>query len=151
MKSTLSVLGCFSVVGMAFLSMNVCAGSMTVSAWTDKTSYDVGELVKIDVIWSVTDPPDFEHDWCVVILDPHKVGLEFAPIYSGEYNATTQGGTGDVDVYCDDLDGTAYYEWDSSEGSAGTWIVDVIVEAWDYPSRMVYDDTTSTNTFTLSD
>jgi hypothetical protein len=55
--------------------------------------------------------------------------------------------SGDVDVTCLREVGDALYSWDSSEGSTGTWYVDVEVYAWGN-FYFVYGQTT-TNTFVL--
>lgn len=154
MKSKIAIIACLAVVAMWILPANVSAWNLNPSAWTNQTSYTIGDPVQIYVHWQVTDPQNWDHDYCYVNLNPHPVLGIYAPMYDGDYtdgNPPTRSGV--VYVTCPYDEGDAYYEWNSDNGWEGTWIVDVYIVANDASQqeedRWINDELT-TNTFTLS-
>jgi hypothetical protein len=151
-KSKILAIACFAIASVVVLPMNVCAWNLNPSAWTNQTSYTIGDPVLIYVEWSVTVPQNWEHEYCYVNLNPHPVGSIYSPMYDGDYTVGS-GPSGVVSVYCSGTDGNAYYAWDSNMGWEATWIVDVYIVAYDSSQsegdRWINDELT-TNTFTLS-
>lgn len=155
MKSRMLAIACFALASILVLPMNVCAWNLNPSAWTDQTSYSLGDPVQIYVHWEVTDPQNWDHDYCIVDLHIHPTTGETTINPSGDYtDGTPPSRSGVVYVTCVDDDGDAYYEWDSNEGWTGTWVVSVIIEAHDddqqdEEDKVIWDELDS-NTFTLS-
>lgn len=154
MRTKISIIACFAAAAMFILPATVSAWNLNPSAWTNQTSYTIGDPVEIYVEWEVTDPQDWEHEYCHITLNPHPVGLLYSPMYMGDYSVVS-GPSGEVTVYChNDEYGNAYYVWDSTETFEGIWIVDVYIVAND-PTQQQEDrwinDELTTNTFTLSD
>jgi hypothetical protein len=150
MRIKMAAFICIAITAMMVLPMSGVAGTMSLSAWTDKTSYS-SPPVKIYVEWEVTDPGNFEHDYCEVYLYPRPV-LGEAPFYFwGAYDAVYDISYGVVDVYCSGEYGDAQYDWCYVDAS-NEWTVDVTVIAYDYsqsPPDDEIEDSTSTNTFWL--
>lgn len=154
MKPKIAIIASFAAASMLILPVSVYAFTITSSAWTNLTSYTLGDPVQIYVEWEVTAPQNFVHDYCVVDLHIHPTIGETTINPHGNYTVgPPSNASGVVAVYCNDDDGNAYYEWNSNEGWEGTWVVSVIVEGYDYsqtpPDDMPYDVFDS-NTFTLS-
>ena len=150
MKTKIAAFVCIAITAMLVLPMSAVAGTMSLSAWTDKTSYS-SPPVEIYVTWEVTSPGNFEHDYCVVYLNPHPVLGETPFYFWGAYVVVYDQQYGVVDVDCSGEYGDARYDWYYVDAS-DEWIVDVNVTAYDYsqgPGDDVIEDFTSTNTFWL--
>ncbi len=143
MKSKILVISAILVCSMFLLSMNALAQTMTLSAWTGKSSYDYPtEDVDIYAEWSVSG--GFSHTRCNVTMDVRHKFSTWVDHYTAYY-IPGSGGGGDFDVYCGGDSGDAYFEWPSGNGWESTFFVEVTVVA--YPGPV--DDWAWTNDFVL--
>lgn len=97
-----------------------------VTAWTGSGSYPFGDPVDTYAEWTVS--PSQQWSMCVVWMHYREKGTTLNISHYGNYSISNTTAWGEVDVWCDIDEGTAYYEWDSNEGRKGTWFVRVVVE-----------------------
>lgn len=135
MKSKTVTISCLTVTAMLVISMNAYAAVADITAWTDKTQYNLGEDVEIYAKWTCTCAGEhiFFHHGAEVYMNITKKPTTEDPFhYRGWWRLgehPERGGDVYVDAY--GPNGEASYTWDSSEGSTGTWFVHVQVHAWD--------------------
>ena len=128
MKSRIAILSCLAVAAMMILP-TVSAGDMDIHASTDKSSYQVGEEVQMAVDWIVTDPNDFDHDECHVLMDISYGHTHW--YFQGHYDVPEEEATGAVPVWCGGADGFANYWWDTTTKNPGSYQVEITVTATD--------------------
>ena len=155
MKTKISVISCLLVSLIMVLPMSALAdgdGTMRLNAWVSPDEYETPDKAKIYAVYVVTYPPDYDQDYCYVIVAIAKVGSSPAWYYDGYY-IVGSGGGGDVDVGCNSDDGEAQFEWDYDnavpETFDGYYYALVYAEAWEgwtQPTSIVYDET-ETNEF----
>ncbi|MEE9223184.1 MAG: hypothetical protein V3U51_00325 [Thermoplasmata archaeon] len=131
MKSKIAIFSCLAVAAMMVLP-TVSAGTMTADVWTDKSSYQVGEDVQISANWIVTDPNDFLHDECHVVIDIEQRNSYKTWQYEGHYDVPERQATGAAPVWCGGADGFANYQWDSTGQDVAYYDVYLTVTSWDY-------------------
>ncbi len=161
MKSKITAVLCFTVVAILALPVNVCAIDPVLdneSAWTDDSSYDLNDPVEIGATWDVIDNDHeiyFSHTAAAVYMRIRKQASSLEFTYYGWWRlgeVPLRGGDVYVTAYV--ATGDASYTWDSSEGSTGTWYVNVEVHAWDnltnYPDPIFATGMFDSPTFTLN-
>jgi hypothetical protein len=159
MKRKISVISCLLVSLVMALPMSVQAdgdGEMRLNAWVNPDEYYNYDPVNIAGAYVVTEPSDYDQDYCWVLVVIWKAGMSPLWYYTGEY-LVGSGGWGDVTISCWGTHGSFYFEWDYENAipdivtccGDGDYYAGVYVEAWEgwtQPTSIVWDETT-TNSF----